>query len=698
MHARPLAPLALALLVTLGASVTASPDAAAEDALIIGSLSEQAYEVEVVPGPDMTTLEVTRTFFNPTLEHQQLRLSLDLPSEAVLDGFEIAAHDAKGKLRWVAGRVEQPDRAHERFASALSSEGDAEQGDLLGVLSRSYGDMAIDVFPVPPLRERSVRYRIQLPNSYDAGRYHVTVPVLALAVPGTRSANVVVQLPTTTDFTLHVDGTPTHEVTTLSGARAHELELVPRVSDEARASLAAIDLRELGVRGDAAGIVAAQLDLPPTLVELPEVRRVVLVLDGSHSLPGHEREALVELGRAYLDALAQRWPDARARVLSFDHEVHEHDAGFVEPHVAMASLTAAVPDSRNGSDVDLALAHARASLEQADAGEPGVDWIVLLGDLELHSDFSFADEQRAAAASEIRLHVVEPGAGLDTLSPGVADNPWTPIAAAAAGGYFVYEGREDRLALDGAELLAPTRIWQLRAHHDDARKHTHTVQLASVADAGTRNAWLERIGASPGERVRFEGETWAGPLRWTARTSDANERRWAGILARDASAVLDSLVLDLAEPEAAALAEHAAIASPWTSLLAELRLDGTSPAAPTWGTGGMMSGRSVGSTRCGGVARASRVPRIDLALLRGEVLAALEPCGEGHEVTLELFDREIVVVESRNACAREAMWALDLRAWPLTGRTQIQAAHAESGSGTYQMTSLAGDAAISWLE
>ena len=70
----------------------------------------------------------------------------------------------------------------------------------------------------------------------------------------------------------------------------------------------------------------------------------------------------------------------------------------------------------------------------------------------------------------------------------------------------------------------------------------------------------------------------------------------------------------------------------------------------------------------------------------------------GHEVTLELFDREIVVVESRNACAREAMWALDLRAWPLTGRTQIQAAHAESGSGTYQMTSLAGDAAISWLE
>jgi hypothetical protein len=697
VHARPLAPLALALLVTLGASVTASPDAAAEDALIIGSLSEQAYEVEVVPGPDMTTLEVTRTFFNPTLEHQRLRLSLDLPSEAVLDGFEIAAHDAKGTLRWVAGQVEQPDRAHERFTSAITSEGDAEQGDLIGVLSRSYGDMAIDVFPVPPLRERSVRYRIQLPNHYDAGRYHVTVPVLSLGVPGAASANVVVQLPTR-GYALHVDGKPRHEATTLSGALAHELELVPGASDEARASLAAIDLRELGVRGGAAGIVAAQLDLPPTLVELPQVRRAVLVLDGSHSLPRHEREALVELGRAYLDALAQRWPDARARVLSFDHEVHEHEAGFVEPHVAMASLAAAVPDSRNGSDVDLALAHARASLEQADAAEPGVDWIVLLGDLELRSDFPYADEQRAAAASDIHLHVVEPGAGLDTLSPGVADDPWAAIADAAAGGYFVFEGRDDRLALDGAELLAPTRVWQLRAHHDDARKHTHTIQLASVADAGTRNAWLERIDASPGERVRFEAETWAGPLRWTARTSDANERRWAGILARDASAVLDSLVLDLVEPELAALAEHAAIASPWTSLLAELRLDGTSPAAPTWGTGGMMSGRSMGSTRCGGVTRASRRPWIDLALLRDEVLAALEPCGEGHEVTLELFEREIVVVASRNACARAAMWALDLRSWPLTGRTQIQAAHGGSGPGTYQMTSLAGDAAVSWLE
>ena len=38
----------------------------------------------------------------------------------------------------------------------------------------------------------------------------------------------------------------------------------------------------------------------------------------------------------------------------------------------------------------------------------------------------------------------------------------------------------------------------------------------------------------------------------------------------------------------------------WTRFGGELRLDGTSPAAPTWGTGGMMSGRSVGSTRCGG--------------------------------------------------------------------------------------------------
>jgi hypothetical protein len=697
VHARPLAPLALALFVTLAASMTASPAAEAEDALI-GSLSEQAYEVEVVPGPDTTTLEVTRTFFNPTLEHQRLRLSLDLPSEAVLDGFEIAVHDDAGKLRWVAGQVAQPDHAHERLMDALAGGGEAEQGDMVGVLSRSYGDTAIDLFPVPPLRERSVRYRIQLPNHYEAGRYHASVPVFSLAVPGTPSANVVVQLPSSREFALHVDGKPTHEATTLSGARAHELVLVPRTSDAARASLAAIDLRELGVRGDAAGIVAAQLDLPDTLVELPQVRRVVLVLDGSHSLPAHERDELVALGRAYLDALAQRWPDARARVLSFDHEVHEHDADFVAPQLAAASLASAVPDTRNGSDVDLALAHARASLEQADEGEPGVDWIVLLGDLELRSDFSYADAQRVAAAGDIRLHVIEPGHGVDTLSPGAADVPWAEIAAAASGGYFVFEGRDDRLALDGRELLEPTRVWQLQALHDDARGRTHAVELAIVADAGTRSRWLERLDASPGERVRFEAQTWAGPLDWTARTSRANERRWAGILARDATAVLDDLRLELPDHELAALAEHAEIASPWTSLLVELHLDGPAPAPPVWGYGGLMTGRSVGSTRCGGVGRASRGPRIDLGLLRGEILAALEQCGEGHEVTLELFEREIVVVESANACAREAMWALDLRSWPLTGRTQIQAARRGAETDTFQMTSLAGDAALSWLE
>lgn len=697
MHTRPLAPLALALLVTLGVG-TASPEAGAEDALILGSLSEQSYTVEVVPGPDMTTLEVTRTFFNPTLEHQQLRLSLDVPSEAVVDGFAIAAPDARGKLRWVAGKLEQPDQASARFDAALNAAGEAEQGDTIGVLSRSFGETALDLFPVPPLHERSVRYRIRLPSHYDAGRYHVTLPVLSLAVPGTPSATIALHLPSAAGYALQVDGKPTSEAMTLGGALAHELELVPLADDETRASLAAIDLRELGVRGEPAGIVAAQLDLPRELVELPQVRRVVLVLDGSHSLDAYAREELVGLGRAYLDALAQRWPDAGVEVLTFDHEVHELHAAFVDPATAAASLASAVPDSRNGSDVDLALAHARTRLEQADTQAPGVDWIVLLGDLELRSDFSFADELAAAARSDIRLHVVAPGRGIDTLSPAAVDSPWSAIARAASGEHFVFGAREDRLALDGRELLAPTRAWHLRAIHDDARGRSRSVELASFADAGTRNTWLERIDASPGERVRFEAETWAGALHWSARTSDASERRWAGILARDSVAVLDDLVLDLADHELAALAEHAEIASPWTSLLAELRVDGAAPSPPRWGFGGHMKGGWGGSTRCGGITTAGRGVRLDVEQLRAEIVGALESCREGAEVTLELLDREIVVVESSDACAREAMWALDLRGWPLVGRTQIQAARSESGRDVFQMTSLAGDAAISWLE
>lgn len=699
--ARPLI-LALGLLAPLAASSLHAPEAEAQDLILIGSLTESRYAIEVVPGPDLTTLAVERTFFNPTLEHQQLHMAIDLPKQAILDRLELRGPDRRGKPNWIAASVEDPAQARERMdAHRYGDGGDAPEGDLLAVLSREFG-AELDLYPVPPLRERSVRYRVQLASSYEQGRYRIELPVLALEHPdGTsKGAALTIRAPKAKGFDLVVDGQPAGDTLPLDGSVAHVLELVPHAADEARSSLAAIDLRALGVRGEPAGIVAAQLDLPSELIELPEVRRVVVLVDGSHSLSDFDRDELLGLAGAYLDELGRAWPNARAEVLTFDHEVHAIHGGFVAPSVAAATLAEVVPATRNGSDVDLALAHARDLLDEAAdssaAAEPGVDWIVLLSDLELRSAFAFESELAWASSGEVRLHVVEPdhqGIGwYDTLRPAAPDHPWTEIARAAAGGHFIYEAVEGRIARDGAELIRPNRVRELRAIHTDERGRKSEVELATVADAGTRHEWIERLAASPGEQVRFEAQTWAAPLRWSARASESAALRWAGLLTSAEAPLV------LAEHESRALAEFAALASPWTSLLAEARFDGAPQLAMMWGTGGSMFGHSIGATHCGGVTSARRGLPLDLEQLRAMIEQALDACEGTGSIALELYDQEIVVVESSHACAREAMWALDLRGMPLFGRTSIQTSFAGSGVTPLQWTALTGETALSWLD
>jgi hypothetical protein len=652
-----------------------------------GSLTERQHAIAVVPGIESTTLEVTRTFFNPTFEHEQLGLQIDLPCEAVLDGLELRGpDDARGRPTWVPGKLIDPEVAGDRyFDFRFEGDGQALDGDTMAVLSR--GDSCrgwLELFPVPPMRERSIRYRVQLPAHYGAGAYRVELPAFELELEG---AQLSVAAPPA-GFALQIDGQAVTGTLELSGRTPHTLTLTPDDDDHTRVALASIDLEALGATRDAQSVIAAELDLPLRLVDLPPVRRVVVAIDASHSLDDDSRMNLQRLAVAYLGQLTAVRPEARVEVMTFDRSVRRIHGEFVDPGLAGARLQSARIESRNGSEPGLALAHARELLGAArQPGEAGVDWVLLFSDLELRDEYSLAAELDGAEASDVRLHVIRPAPGRRSLTPMPTEDPWMAIAQAAGGAHFAYAIDDSMLARDGAELIDPNRVWDLRLIHEDTRGRTSVIALADELGAGEPAVWIERLSANGVERVSFEAFSWASPLTWSAESSRRADERWAGRLtAGDRSAI------DLGDVESKALAELAGTVTPWTSMIAEARFEGRSTPSGMWGHGGGWHGSSTGCGLSSGIRRRLHVTgELDLSVLRGAIEQAIGECPDlaTGSLAFEILDTEIVNVESAHACAREAIWQLDLREWPSFRHPIVQIAFDESGVQRLQLTSLA---------
>ncbi len=674
---------------------------------MVGSLTELSSTIEVVPGPELTRLEVTRTFFNPTFSAEQLSLAIHLPCDAILDELQVRGpDDARGRPTWVPGTLIDPVAASERFDEyRFFADGDALEADTIAVLSRpNTCEADLDLFPVPPLRERSVRYRIQVPANYTEGRYRVELPTFELDQHG---ATLTVADPVVAGFELAIDpvedapasplgpaGSASRE---LSGLSPHVLTLTPIDPSRPRVSLAAISSVDLGHSGQASvSVGAAELDLPTRLVDLPAVQRVVVVVDASHSFDHWARDSTQTLAAAYLDALALAQPDARVEVLHFDREVRRVHGEFVEPAIASAQLRTPSTDSRNGSEPGLAIAHARELLAAArQPGETGVDWLILLGDLELRDGFSLTAELDAAERSDVRMHVIHPGTEV-SLAPMPADDPWMAIAQAAGGANFGYILADDSLIRDGAELLTPNRVWDVQVIHSDARGRSTHVTLLDELATGERVRWLERLAGPAIDRVEFAAFSWAKPLTWSAKASSSARRRWAGSLSTG-----ETQAIELDEAESRALAELAHAVSPWTSLIAEAKFAGRSMQPEQLSFSGHGWSGSGCSMSCGsGHGRRGPTFGLDLSVLRSAIEQAIGECDqlEPGSLTLEILDDEIVVVESRQACAREAIWALDLRAWPSFGHPIIQIGFDERGVHQLQSTALDGDALVTYAE
>ncbi|MCA9681440.1 MAG: hypothetical protein KC457_04525, partial [Myxococcales bacterium] len=603
-----------------------------------GEAQSQRYDIEVIPGSERTELLVTRTFFNPTLFPSQLSIDLEhLDCSAALDGLEI--QDGKGK--WVAATLIDAQDAEQRWemhvwgGDDLPSDQLAVNGDTAVRLTRdSWGcSGSLDIYPIPPLQTRTVRYRIAYVPSYAEGSYAVELPAFDdFDLPASLSLRAAAD----PSLAITIDDAVPGPAQVLDGEKSHTLSM--RIADAGRGLLRAadLDLAALGGVSDQR-LVDVRFDAPAQLATLPPIRRVALVIDNSRSTDD-DREFLLGLAGVYAETLGKQYPGAEVEVFLFDREVQRFYFDFVSPTWAAEDLQKYERESRNGSELGAALDAARAALAEAashDApvsegeGIAAADWIVLFSDLDLRSDFELAAQKAAAAKAGVRMHVVFDDAkdiNRDFV-PAALDNPWTAMAMASGGmGWRINPAgiSDEEVA---AELIQPQRLWNPALIRERADGSVARERLDAYAMAGEVQNWslLASTAAAPASeatdiedaeagndddddgdaayvdpheptktvRVSFTGEVWGQPRSWTTTGSDAHGRARAAALALEEGSGLE-------EADRAALARYAQVVSPFTAAFAIASFEGT-PASPALGGIGTLHGGCRGySSRCGG--------------------------------------------------------------------------------------------------
>jgi hypothetical protein len=640
-------------------------------------VEEQLHTVEVELERSGATLQFTRSIFNPGMFHARVDLPVTLPCDTILDGLEVEELGPDGSPRWRPAELIDPEIGSQRFEAHYAGPDDltikpALDSDTAVLMSRdTWGcDAELSIYPIPPLARRTVRYRVFVPGRYDHGRTTIDlpsfddyglIPTLELAPFSDRSVVVT------------VDGSELDGGAQLSGARSHAIELEPRDTGLGRVRAVDLDVEALIAASPAAQaklspdagahprVLEIDFEAPAELAKLPPVRRAVIVLDASRSLSASEREQLQRFGAAYFEALPA---DARVEVVLFDRKVRRVYHEFVPAAWGAVDLPKLDIADGNGSELGKAVAYARELLAEPSAVE-GADWILVLSDLALRSDFDVAAEQAAAAAGRARMHVVR-RVGNEQFFPADDGDPWTALARTTGGMAWV-AGRDGSSFAD--ELVSPRRIWELELELEFADGQHRNDYLGRWHEAGRLIEWFdyEHQGAALSQAA-LVGRVWGQRRAWTATPSELGGRRSAAALATD-----DPYRV-LSEAARTALAYYAGVISPFTSAWALAGFDGAAPGPLSVSGVGSLYGSSHGyTTRCGGAAaRVAKSPPtpMSFAELAQQALDHCKITGDGH-YAFETTDNEIVAVTGSKRCITEQTWATDISPALARGRKRV---------------------------
>ena len=616
-------------------------------------LKEASHVVDLRIDHGHATLAVRRTVDNGGTRHDQALFRLFLLEGAVATGLRtLGSRD--GKPVWFEAELMEAEAAAKKYEE-LTGIGGFYPKDPALLSWRGQGQLALQVFPVPPGEKKTIEYDLVMPTHYEEGHDR-----LVLSGMGTTAlpAEVVVRAVHGGD-TLFSDGVPlaqgAHVV--LGPGRTIELSLARAAAPKLGGGLAVVPIASDKI------LVRPHVEIAAKLSELPAHADVVLVIDTSLSRSSADVAASITAARAYLASV----PDASVEVLTFDREVTARHGKLVPAKTAAVDLGELSPKRRNGSHLDVALARAASAFD----GRPrGARRVVVFTDLLTRAALTPGAVHAALGATGALVHVAvttEGGAHVERDDESV----WAKDVRRTGG--LVWAARAPSESDDPSvrrafeELARPLRIDRLHFTFDK-------LELKSALDLGIE-AFPETMGEGesfamlrflrrPVGAVRVEGELWAQRVATTLAPSEDEAQRWSALVFGSPE------LFELSDEQMAPLARRAHAVTPVTSLLAIE--PGVRPS-----TEGLEAGEGLGLSGVGhgGGGRGvgiglGRIGFNGRPFLVGELERAWRACG-GKGVasaTIETTVREIVEVTvktgdaARASCLRSAAWEIELPA------------------------------------
>jgi hypothetical protein len=625
-------------------------------------LVENAHEIRLSLAADRAILRVRRRVFNGGDRADQALFEIDLPDGAV--ATQLATLGARaGRPFWFQGELMEAEAAAAKYRELTGIGGHYPKDPAL-LSWRSQGQLVLQVFPCLPKANKWIEYTLEIPTRYQSGRYFVELPRLGTE---TRAAELSVQ-PERAGDRIFVSGEPVAPGSKLVLKESDEptrVELERQAPPRIDAELVS---REFG---DQRVLTYYRVAAAPRLSATPKDARVVVVLDGSHSVEAEARLGAVRAARAYLS----HFPGAKAEIVVFDRKLHPRYGRLLPVARALADLDTLSIAPRNGSQLDAALTYADTLLSR----EPVANArrILVLTDARTRSALTADSLSAALAKSGALLHVAVIQPGAEELHRDDT-HPWSRVTRATGG--LVWSASLSG-AGDPAQEAAIFEEWarpkaldhvRLSPSVDELEQGISLLEPPALDDRLSEGEARDALGVSARvlEFADLEGELWTERVRMKFTPDERAARRWSALFF--GTPLLDSL----SEPEMMVLARHGGVVSPVTSYLAIEPGVRPSTEGLEWGSGGLGEGIGLGGVGTFSHCGAMGVPSLDRQKYLEELIKAqlLQCGGAGRSLTLELETtlHEVVDVpriELKGAadwklsdCVREGVWAFALPA------------------------------------
>jgi hypothetical protein len=661
--------MALALFVVGLLGTAAGPATRAADRLSAsrGRIDEVSHVVEMTIAPGHATLVVQRTVENLGKRHDQAAWLLDVPGTAVATRLRTKG-TLDGKPHWFDGDLMEAEAAAAKYKELTGFGGHYPKDPAL--LSWLWsGQLALQVFPVPPAQRKTVSYTLEMPTVYRKGRHEVSWPWLGL--PG--SAPDIVVRPRRAEDRIFVGGRPFPSGGLLKPSSAViEFDLDGEPPPEPQTiALQAADAPPLagalGVKtfGDNRVLVHYRIEAAPRLGRVPRGAQVVVILDWSRSVP----EKVCRAAIAGAVELLRHFGDATAEVLTVDRRVRARHGRLVPVSRAIADLESLEPSRRNGSILDAALTRADQLLAAAVPGRERR--VLLLSDLLTRESLNLDNLGGVLRRSGALLHV---GRVTATGEPALAviEHQWSRVARPTGGlawdAVLSAERRtRDKLYATLEEWARPMRLHQFRVVLPGLTLEpdlgAEAVEVKAL-DEGEGVAGLQ-IGDYAPPWMEVLGELWSKPVRVRSPADPGESRLWSALVFGQ------DTMHELSNPEMIVLARHGRAVSPVTSYLAiEPGVRPSTEGFDEVSEGSLGMGSTFGRAVDVIPAQAAIRPRFDHeAWLREALEPAWRSCGFANRriaLAIETTRDEIVDVPKIEAppgdyaCLSEAVWSLEL--------------------------------------